>query len=59
MDAKGIASSKIQFNLQNILGEEKKLLFVPDDTLLNKAHQYNTLPVLIYPVWLGVLRSLF
>ena len=38
MDAKGIASSKIQFNLQNILGEEKKLLFVPDDSLLNKAY---------------------
>ena len=31
VDAKGFACPKIQFNLQNILGEEKKLLFVPDD----------------------------
>ena len=30
VDAKGIASSKIQFNLQIILGDGKKLLFVPD-----------------------------
>ena len=37
MDAKGIASSEILFNLQNILGEAKKLQFVPDDSLLNKA----------------------
>ena len=38
MDAKGFASSKILFNLQIVLGEEKKLLFIPDDTLLNKAY---------------------
>ena len=37
VDAKGIASSKILFNLQIIIGEEKKLLFVPDDIVLNKA----------------------
>ena len=37
VDAKGIASSRILFNLQIFIGEEKKLLFVPDDSLLNKA----------------------
>ena len=37
MDAKGIASSEILSNLQIIIGEEKKLLFVPDDIVLNKA----------------------
>ena len=31
VDAKGIASSEILSNLQIILEEEKKLLFVPDD----------------------------
>ena len=37
MDATGFATCKILFNLQNALGEGKKLLFVPDDSLLNKA----------------------
>ena len=37
VDAKGTASSRILFNLQIFIGEEKKLLFVPDDSLLNKA----------------------
>ena len=37
VDAKGIASSEILSNLQIIIGEEKKLLFVPDDIVLNKA----------------------
>ena len=37
VDAKSIASSKILFNLQIILEEEKKPLFIPDDSLLNKA----------------------
>ena len=37
VDAKSSASSKILFNLQIILEEEKKPLFVPDDSLLNKA----------------------
>ena len=37
MDAKGFATCEIQSNLQIVLGEGKKLLFVPDDSLLNKA----------------------
>ena len=37
VDAKGIASSRILFNLQTSKGSEKKLSPVPDDILLNKA----------------------
>ena len=32
VDAKGIASSRIQFNLQIILGDRKKLQIVPVDS---------------------------
>ena len=37
MDAKGFATCEIQSNLQIVLGEGKRLLLVPDDSLLNKA----------------------
>ena len=37
VDVKGIASSEILSNLQISLGSEKKLSFVPDDPVLNKA----------------------
>ena len=37
VDVKGFATCEIQSNLQIVLGEGKKLLFVHDDSLLNKA----------------------
>ena len=58
VDAKGIASSRIQSKPSNIFGErEEALLSVPVDPKLNKATPVQYIPVLIYPVLFGVLRG--
>ena len=57
VDAKGFATCEIQSNLQAVLGEGKRLLLVPVDSLQNKACTSIIIFMLISSVQIGVLRA--